>query len=166
MPERGQGAVPPSLELHRLPQCERGGREERRRILGGAGIGGFDPYQLAGLIWNHAPKMWGAMASEGVPCPRSTSSAGRRLVRLFLRCPATSRRPATPARKAAILPSGAAGSGHGSIAPVRARVSGRWPNGTRRGPNRLPRGCGTIPAIWRARSTRRKSLIRCSPRRN
>jgi cytochrome c2 len=30
---------------------------------------GFDPYRLAGLMWNHAPRMWGAMASQGVAKP-------------------------------------------------------------------------------------------------
>jgi cytochrome c2 len=29
----------------------------------------FDPYRLAGLIWNHAPRMWSAMAGAGVARP-------------------------------------------------------------------------------------------------
>jgi cytochrome c2 len=30
---------------------------------------GFDPYHLAGRMWNHAPKMWDAMGSAGVATP-------------------------------------------------------------------------------------------------
>jgi len=30
---------------------------------------GFSPYEMATLMWNHAPKMWGAMAKQSVPRP-------------------------------------------------------------------------------------------------
>lgn len=28
---------------------------------------GFSPYQLAALLWNHAPRMWDAFPSKGIP---------------------------------------------------------------------------------------------------
>ena len=37
--------------------------------LGGSVDRGFSPYVLAGLLWNHAPAMWAAMARKGIPRP-------------------------------------------------------------------------------------------------
>jgi cytochrome c2 len=38
---------------------------------------GFDPFHLAALVWNHAPRMWSAMASRGIalPAPGEQQSA-------------------------------------------------------------------------------------------
>ena len=37
--------------------------------MGKAGPRGFSPYNMAALMWNHAPAMWGAMARQGIAKP-------------------------------------------------------------------------------------------------
>lgn len=44
---------------------------------------GFSPYQLAALLWNHAPKMWVAFRAKGIPLPGLSEQDGADLFAYF-----------------------------------------------------------------------------------
>src|SRR5947207_10343976 len=62
------------LEQSKCTQCHsiqgRGGKAAPD--LGARTSRQFTPALLASVMWNHAPKMWSAMASEGIERPKLT----------------------------------------------------------------------------------------------
>src|SRR5512138_1016800 len=51
--------------------------------LSGAVRRGFSPYQLAALLWNHAPRMWSALKSKGIVFPELSEQDGADLFVYF-----------------------------------------------------------------------------------
>src|SRR5271157_3500989 len=82
---------------------------------------GFDPYQLAGLIWNHAPRMWGAMAGEGVASPALDEQQAADLF-AFLYAAGDFERPGEPRRGRELFVVRRCGQCHGIDLPARAGI--------------------------------------------
>jgi hypothetical protein len=61
--------VVPEPELYRLPHSVSGVGGKKAPDLGQRRERGFSPYDMAALMWNHAPAMWGATARQGVTVP-------------------------------------------------------------------------------------------------
>jgi mono/diheme cytochrome c family protein len=82
---------------------------------------GFDPYRFAGLIWNHAPRMWGVMASERVAWPALDEQQAADLF-AFLYVAGDFEKPGDPGRGRRLFVLGRCGQCHGIDAPVRAGI--------------------------------------------
>jgi len=82
---------------------------------------GFDPYQLAGLMWNHAPRMWGAMEGRGVAMPVLDEQQAADLFVYFFAANYFER-PGDARRGRQVFASRRCGVCHGIDAPMRAGV--------------------------------------------
>jgi cytochrome c2 len=82
---------------------------------------GFNPYQLAGLLWNHAPRMWSAMASEGVASPALDEQQAADLF-AFLYTAGSFESPGDPRRGKELFHLRRCGQCHGIGSPARAGI--------------------------------------------
>ena len=82
---------------------------------------GFDPYQLAGLIWNHAPKMWGAMEREHLAAPAVDEQQSADLFAFFYAA-SYFEKPGNSGRGRHLFVLRRCGQCHGTTAPVHAGI--------------------------------------------
>ena len=82
---------------------------------------GFDPYQLAGLLWSHAPRMWAAMTSEHVAMPALDEQQSADLFAFFFAA-SYFEKPGDPRRGQRLFVLRRCGQCHGISAPVRAGI--------------------------------------------
>ena len=125
---------------------------------------GFSPYDMAALMWNHAPAMWGAMARQGVTPPVLDEQQAADLF-VFFYAASYFETPGDRRRGRHLFLARRCGQCHGIDSPS-APASGRSPNGNHSRTRSLsPNGCGTIPTTWPARSISQDSLTHCFPHR-
>lgn len=82
---------------------------------------GFSPYDMATLMWNHAPAMWGAMAKQGVPQPVLDEQQAADLF-VFLYAASYFEAPGDSKRGSQLFIARRCGQCHGIKSPVRAGI--------------------------------------------
>jgi len=82
---------------------------------------GFSPYDMAALMWNHAPAMWGATASEGVTVPAMDDQQAADLF-IYFYAAGYFEIPGDSKRGRQIFLARRCGQCHGMGSPVRAGI--------------------------------------------
>jgi cytochrome c2 len=82
---------------------------------------GFSPYNLAALMWNHAPAMWGATAREGVTVPAMDEQQAADLF-IYFYAAGYFETPGDAKRGRQVFLARRCGQCHGMDSPVRAGI--------------------------------------------
>jgi cytochrome c2 len=82
---------------------------------------GFSPYNLAALMWNHAPAMWGATAREGVTVPTMDEQQAADLF-IYFYAAGYFETPGDAKRGRQVFLARRCGQCHGMDSPVRAGI--------------------------------------------
>jgi len=112
--------VVPEPPLRRLPQRERVGGK-KAPDLGQGQDRGFSPYNLAALMWNHAPAMWGATARESVTVPAMDEQQAADLF-VYFYAAGYFETPGDAKRGKQLFIARRCGQCHGTDSPVRAGI--------------------------------------------
>ena len=94
---------------------------QRAPDLGQGRDRGFSPYDMAALMWNHAPAMWGAMASQGVARPALDEQQAADLF-VFFYAARYFETPGDSKRGRQLFSARRCGQCHGIESPVRAGI--------------------------------------------
>ena len=82
---------------------------------------GYSPYQLAAVLWDHAPAMWALMAKKGIPRPQLTEQDAADLFAYFFAA-RYFEMPADSGRGKQVFRSKQCGLCHGVTSPAREGV--------------------------------------------